>query len=158
MYGALTEKLGSASRVLTKEETRQVLPLAGAIQRVMLRKWQDLIQLGQQRATPILWCYMSDGWACDISRSRSFRTPAGPCVRVGRFRAEFLAEKQILKGYDSRDRLTSSILISPLCRSQARPVGTSMAPAANILTTDSKPMRVSRLLGMYRMVCIGARW
>ena len=110
---ALAEALGSASRILTKKETNLVPRLAGAIHRVMRSSWLEFLSQCEIQGTPVLWCYMSDGWACNMSKSSTVATPAGPCVRVGRFRAEFLAEKQILKGYDKHNQITSFIMISP---------------------------------------------
>ena len=53
------------------------------------------------------------GWACDLTSTQSIPTDSFCSRAVGRFRAEFLAEKSIVKIRDLDDRIATAVKILP---------------------------------------------
>ena len=50
---------------------------------------------------PVMLAYMSDGWSTELMKSRTVDVSDKTVQRTGKFRAEFLAEKSVLKSIDA---------------------------------------------------------
>lgn len=129
---SLFERLGSTSRVLTEAEKYATFRAVAGLQSLMWRRWNLLLAVALETGLPVLHCYMSDGWACDLTKCRSLQTEAGRSSLVGRFRAEFLAEKAILKIPNGDGSIDKAIRILPP-RSMESKTGWDVFAAANEL-------------------------
>ncbi len=78
-----------------------VISLAGGVARCLDLRWDDMIAQARGLDAPALVVYMSDGWSTEVSRTLSVRMGDKAAKRTGTFKAEFLAEKSILKSYDA---------------------------------------------------------
>ena len=118
---ALVERLGHSSRVLT-ESDRWLLPrVVAAISHLIEQKWERLIVLAGTTAAPVLCCYMSDGWGCNIKDYKTIHCADASLGRsVGRLRAEFMAEKVLLKSRDESGRIHTVYKCMPPLALQAK--------------------------------------
>jgi hypothetical protein len=91
------EALGQSSRMFTDSEKSEVVALAQAISKLLDAKCADMYERARTEDQPIMQVYMSDGWSTELMRSTAVHCDGVLAKRVGRFKAEFLAEKRILK-------------------------------------------------------------
>ena len=110
---ALVERLGSASRMLNERTRYAMGSVSAGLARLMENRCADLLEQSRSGQAPVLFVYMSDGWACDISQTKAIPTDASSSRVTGRFRAEFLAEKVILKTFDATGSLISCLKVLP---------------------------------------------
>lgn len=64
-------------------------------------KCNEIYDAARRQASPLMVVYMSDGWGCEITRTHTVKCGDQMIRRSGRFRAEFLAEKVLVKTIDT---------------------------------------------------------
>lgn len=109
----LAQRLGNAARVLTEPERYLVPRLAAGLERLMDMRIADLLKVARRLGSPVFWCYMSDGWGCDISESKAVKTDIYSSRVTTRHRAEFLAENIIVNSLDADDKTLSLLKCLP---------------------------------------------
>ena len=107
------ERLGHTSRFFCEDERREAHLLAAIVTDLLGDQARELLRDARQRNAPVLLAYMSDGWSTSISTTRTVPTDLVATQRVAHFRAEFLAEKTVLKTVDAAGCVKQVLLVKP---------------------------------------------
>jgi hypothetical protein len=99
------QRLGHTSRFFSDKGRREVSSLAACIAAFLQQKWTRMLARSNAVGTPVLMAYMSDGWSTELAQCKSIQLGESSCRRVGRWRAEFLAEKSLLKSFDENGNI-----------------------------------------------------
>lgn len=107
------ERLGTSSRVFSDEERCGVVFIASAIAELIDKKCVTVFGAARREESPLLVVYMSDGWGAEVTRTHTMRMGDQTIRRSGTFRAEFLAEKVLVKSIDSSGSIVAAIRLKP---------------------------------------------
>jgi hypothetical protein len=137
----LISRLARNSAMLNNHDKTEVTKLAYAISVFIDAKWNGVLEAANISEDPLLFTYMSDGWGSNMTVCRT--VPVGNIFvkRFGRYRAEWLLEKLILKTIDSSGKISIAMKLKPP-RSMIGKTGWHIFGAA--LDTDLLRFKVAR--------------
>jgi hypothetical protein len=105
---------GKKSSVFNDVQRYNSGKLAFCARTLLNEKFTGLLWRAKSLGVPVLVAHMSDGWATNMQRHKSCNTPGSPAFqRIGKFRAEWLAERYIAKYLDSGGKIQIAMQLKP---------------------------------------------
>ena len=109
----LLEHFGNPAVTLTRFEKAQVEALTSVIASWQGRSQDELLSAVEGSKIPVMLTYMSDGWSTDLTKYSHCSLGGQAFRRTGRYRAEFLAEKSIVKAWQESGDLRMLLCVYP---------------------------------------------
>lgn len=109
----LIERLGTATCVLQHDDLVSLAKVEKVLHRLLRSRYDQVTQSACRGKKPLLAAYMSDGWSTDIKVTRSIAAGHKFFKRVSKTRAEFLAEKLLVRTFADSGDVATAILLWP---------------------------------------------